>query len=513
MHRTPIVSIIIAAYLRPQVLGWALRSVKQQTFDDWELIVVDDASDPMTAAAVASVMGEDPRVRYIALARNFGDQSGPNNVGVARSSGRYIAFLNQDDLWFPDHLQILVDWLEASGSDLVFGLNVQFARMTRADLEQQRWRGAIAETGRMGCYDPVTTFAPASSWLLTRACAQAVGPWQPGSTCRSAPAQEFLFRAWRRGRRLCGCPELTTLKFSTHDRPGCYVDAVDTEQAFFSSALDDPARLRTTILARAGVAERWPMQGRSRWVSTLLRGILRVAARLGISSLGLEMRARGLRRRGALIDWLREVRGLEALGDRWELGALRTAAVERTSRYQLGREIEFSGGGAGVLYQEYGWHRPEDWGTWTSGRRAAILLSLEEPLGQGGVLTIVGRAFVRGRCRSQRVEIELNGYPAVGFRCLSTAPWKLALPVPGEWMRKGGRLRVVLQLPDATTPKQAGVSADTRCLGLGVLRVSLSPQPGTDHLLAQDVSTGRSYGLFPIEAPETDNSARLNQNR
>ena len=113
----PAVSIVLATYNRPAVLAFAIRSVLAQDFADWELIVVGDRCSEATGVLAGSFA--DPRIRYVNLALNYGEQSGPNNVGIARARGRTIAFLNHDDCWFPDHLRAAMDWLEASGADAV----------------------------------------------------------------------------------------------------------------------------------------------------------------------------------------------------------------------------------------------------------------------------------------------------------------------------------------------------------------------------------------------------------
>ena len=98
----PTVSVIVAAYNRSNVLRYALRSALAQDFSDFEILVIGDACTDDTGDVVRSF--NDPRVSYLSLPLNFGEQSGPNNVGIARAQGRYIAFLNHDDFGFPDHL-------------------------------------------------------------------------------------------------------------------------------------------------------------------------------------------------------------------------------------------------------------------------------------------------------------------------------------------------------------------------------------------------------------------------
>src|SRR5262245_44210290 len=102
----PAVSVIMASYNRSNILHYAVESVRWQTRVDWELLVVDDAGTDDTGDVVAAF--QDARISFIRLPANVGEQSGPNNEGLRRARGRYIAFLNQDDLWLPDHLDTLI---------------------------------------------------------------------------------------------------------------------------------------------------------------------------------------------------------------------------------------------------------------------------------------------------------------------------------------------------------------------------------------------------------------------
>jgi len=102
----PRVSIITATYNRPEVLRWAIECVRAQTYTDWEHIIVGDACAADTEALVRGV--GDSRLRFFNRETNAGEQSGPNNDGLALATGDLVAYLNHDDLWLPDHLESLV---------------------------------------------------------------------------------------------------------------------------------------------------------------------------------------------------------------------------------------------------------------------------------------------------------------------------------------------------------------------------------------------------------------------
>ena len=101
-RETPVVNVVIPTYNRAEIIGRAIRSVQAQTFEDWELIVVDDASEDETEEVVAAF--EDTRIRYIQHVENRGGAAA-RNTGIRNSRGEYIAFLDSDDEWLPQKLE------------------------------------------------------------------------------------------------------------------------------------------------------------------------------------------------------------------------------------------------------------------------------------------------------------------------------------------------------------------------------------------------------------------------
>ena len=198
MSPPPLVSIVVATYNRSQVVAHAIASVRRSTVTDWELIVVGDHCTDDTEAVVAGFA--DPRITWVNLAENAGEQSGPNNEGIRRARGRYLAFLNHDDLYFPDHLATRSPAARRRGRPRVVAAAGRAAR-PEADLAEGREQFRLSGVTLGDDYDP-RVFVFASSWLMRRELAERIGPWRSGRETFVTASQDWMFRAWRSGARL-----------------------------------------------------------------------------------------------------------------------------------------------------------------------------------------------------------------------------------------------------------------------------------------------------------------------
>lgn len=114
--RAPLISVVIPTFNRAPDLRRALESVRRQTYDRWEILVVDNHSADDTDAVVASC--GDPRIHLFKV-RNNGVIAVSRNLGIAKAKGDYLAFLDSDDWWLPDKLEKSLACLE-HGADVVF---------------------------------------------------------------------------------------------------------------------------------------------------------------------------------------------------------------------------------------------------------------------------------------------------------------------------------------------------------------------------------------------------------
>ena len=103
---TPLVSVVIPTYNHAHFLGRARQSVIDQTYTNWEAIVIDNHSTDNTDEVMASFA--DPRITYLKI-HNNGVIAASRNAGIRAAKGLWVAFLDSDDLWYPRKLEIVID--------------------------------------------------------------------------------------------------------------------------------------------------------------------------------------------------------------------------------------------------------------------------------------------------------------------------------------------------------------------------------------------------------------------
>ena len=99
-----LVSIITPNWNCANLILETIRSVKAQTYPNWEIIIVDDCSTDNSNKVVESYMAEDGRIRFLKNDKNFGAALS-RNYALREAKGRWIAFLDSDDLWEPKKLE------------------------------------------------------------------------------------------------------------------------------------------------------------------------------------------------------------------------------------------------------------------------------------------------------------------------------------------------------------------------------------------------------------------------
>jgi len=109
MNEAPLVSVVIPTYNRSLYLKQAIESVQGQTYDNWELVIIDDGSTDDTFDIVKKYSERDKRIKYFRQ-ENAG-VAAARNAGISQSHGVWIAFLDDDDCWFSHKLDMQMKFL------------------------------------------------------------------------------------------------------------------------------------------------------------------------------------------------------------------------------------------------------------------------------------------------------------------------------------------------------------------------------------------------------------------
>lgn len=107
---TPLVSIIMPVYNSSKNLNRAIDSVIKQTYQNWELLITDDCSTDNSVEIAKLAAEKDHRIKVFSLNKNSGAAVARNN-SISKAGGDFIAFLDSDDLWIPEKLQIQINFM------------------------------------------------------------------------------------------------------------------------------------------------------------------------------------------------------------------------------------------------------------------------------------------------------------------------------------------------------------------------------------------------------------------
>jgi len=118
-----LVSIIMPAYNAEKYIANSINSVINQTFTNWELIIVDDGSTDNTSKIINKFVINDNRIFYYYQSNK--KQGKARNLAISKSKGKYLAFLDADDLWFSNKLSVQIEEINSTNVDLLFS-NIDF---------------------------------------------------------------------------------------------------------------------------------------------------------------------------------------------------------------------------------------------------------------------------------------------------------------------------------------------------------------------------------------------------
>jgi glycosyltransferase involved in cell wall biosynthesis len=187
MHNNemPLVSVVIPTHNRPDFLTKTLQSILDQSYQNMEILVVSNGVNNKNKAAVENF--HDSRVQYFEQG-NSGGPASPRNHGIRESSGKYLAFCDDDDLWMPDKLAKQIESLEKNP-----GHGIAYTKMRRFD-ERSEW--SVSHEAGEATVDSLlyTNTIPISSVVILKSLVDLYGGFSESKMVGASEDYEFLVR-------------------------------------------------------------------------------------------------------------------------------------------------------------------------------------------------------------------------------------------------------------------------------------------------------------------------------
>ena len=175
------VSIIMPCHNASDSISDSIESVLSQTYENWELIIVDDCSSDDSKLIINAYTEQDKRIKYFRTDMPSGSPSLPRNIGIDKSIGNYIAFLDSDDLWLPHKLEQQISYIKNKNVKFVYSY---YEKITHDGVRTNR----VVRTNTKTTYESLlkSNSIPCLTALLSKSMI--------GSTrFRNIPQEDFCF--------------------------------------------------------------------------------------------------------------------------------------------------------------------------------------------------------------------------------------------------------------------------------------------------------------------------------
>jgi glycosyl transferase family 2 len=408
----------------------------------------------------------DPRIRFHNLPEHTGHQSAPHNKAVELARGEFVLFLNQDDMYFPDHISKRVAFMRETRAQISWSpvLLLQHSELVCGPVDVEKDRLTLDGVPPDGRFDP-RCFIISSSWAVRREICKEVGPWMPSEKTRLSPSQEWLYRAHVQKRHIAYHPYVSVLCIHSGVRRYSYVGAHSFEHERAWTWLAAGAAERLGLLHCVAIqksSELSRVRSKLERLKHPLRGFAeKILESWSVHPHSLQRYLAGLKKG----DWV---------------SGHKNFTSAKPPELPLNVSV-FAGSSEAQDFFGPGWHGVEASGRWTGAVAQLFFTAPPHEVQRGNlILELCGHPFRVG----STVVFTLNRVPltpGLGADEVTT----ITLPGPGIYA-------LTISIDKPTSPKSLGLSDDPRLLGylLTSLRLKLSPaapeesRPGDIALMA-----------------------------
>lgn len=221
----PLVTIIIPTFNWSSALRQTIISILNQNYKNFELLVIGDKCTDDSEEIVNTF--KDKRIKWFNLEKNFGSQFGPNNFGLDIAKGKYVAYINHDDIWLKNHLSWTVYLLEkyesglATSNCFAFGpIGTNIFRITNHKIDKMNG-----------------SWTPPSSIVHRLDLVKDIGKWKSFTETKIPIDTEFISRFFVKGYGIVKVPTITVVKFPAAWKINSYLTKTAEQQELLNQRL------------------------------------------------------------------------------------------------------------------------------------------------------------------------------------------------------------------------------------------------------------------------------------
>ena len=185
------ISIITPAYNAGKYIVETIESVLAQTYQNWELLIVDDGSIDNTADVIKPFLS-DNRIHY--LYQNNGKQGKARNLAIKQSKGTYLAFLDADDLWVPHKLELQLREIVKSNADIIFSQGWLFSEQINDNLKYFNAPLGLQDNNEFLPKMLLQNMIPILSVLVKKECVDKLGNFNESPRIQNAEDYQLWLR-------------------------------------------------------------------------------------------------------------------------------------------------------------------------------------------------------------------------------------------------------------------------------------------------------------------------------
>jgi glycosyltransferase involved in cell wall biosynthesis len=449
-------TILIPTHDHADTLWYSVQSTLNQTIQDLEVIVVGDGAPERTAEIMAALSQKDARVRYMPFAKGERHGELSRHEALQTAKGQFVCYQADDDLWLPDHLEVIGRLL--ASNDLAHTMTLELS--PDGSVSTRLFDVDIDPAGRNRMRQSLDGFGLASGGHTIEAYRRLPNGWRPAPLGINTDLYFWLQFLDQRDFKYASYKWPTTVHLSSVTRANWSIDQRLAELSAVASMVSD-ARWREDIVRRALL----PVH------EGLMRG--------------------GIRPLDSNVSWA--FASYTAFGPNWH-----GQDFEEVEKYCLGDVVRFDldatpSRSSVNIFPAGGLYEAEAWGAWLRVESIALVLPIE-PIGEDLILSVEMVHFVwPGSREISEVSVSVNGSKIVDIVEKEAGVKRYEGVIPASIHRNSPFLTFQFLAPNSISPASAGANLDQRPLSAALVSLSLSAR--------RDISRSGGAELDHIDGP------------